>query len=230
MKMEIQQGLVFGLNIGELLGIYDHDSQSWKMSECLFTGDYAKFSEALPKSGMMRNGRIYEQATWVRRTGGKESGLLPTPVGYDATPGGPGNHYRGLGHMAKFPTPQVFDATCGDLKGKEYNGETRHAMKLIQAVKRFPTPHSNCHTGPGKRGDGGENLQTAVMWPTPTASDAMTHPKDCQRFQSLDVAIRQHKTSEMAGGQLNPTWVDWLMGYPIGWTDLGDSETRLSLK
>lgn len=164
----MEKGLVFGLSIGELLEIYDRDSQSWKMSGCLFTGDYAKSSGPLRKSGMMRNGKIYEQATWVPRTKGKESGL--------------------------WPTPQVFDATCGDLKGKEYNGETRHAMKLIQAVKRLPTPHSNCHTGAGKRGDGGENLQTVV------------------------------------GGTLNPTWVDWLMGYPIGWTDLGDSETRLSLK
>jgi hypothetical protein len=22
-----------------------------------------------------------------------------------------------------------------------------------------------------------------------------------------------------AGGQLNPTWVEWLMGFPLGWTD-----------
>ena len=27
------------------------------------------------------------------------------------------------------------------------------------------------------------------------------------------------------GGQLNPTWVEWLMGFPIGWTDLNASET-----
>ena len=26
-------------------------------------------------------------------------------------------------------------------------------------------------------------------------------------------------------GQLNPTWVEWLMGCPVGWTDLGDPET-----
>ena len=26
-------------------------------------------------------------------------------------------------------------------------------------------------------------------------------------------------------GQLNPTWVEWLMGFPIGWTDLNASET-----
>jgi hypothetical protein len=27
------------------------------------------------------------------------------------------------------------------------------------------------------------------------------------------------------GGKLNPTWVEWLMGFPTGWTDLEDSET-----
>lgn len=28
------------------------------------------------------------------------------------------------------------------------------------------------------------------------------------------------------GGQLNPTWVEWLMGFPAGWTDLSSSETQ----
>jgi hypothetical protein len=28
------------------------------------------------------------------------------------------------------------------------------------------------------------------------------------------------------GGQLNPTWVEWLMGFPIGWTDCEVSETQ----
>ena len=27
------------------------------------------------------------------------------------------------------------------------------------------------------------------------------------------------------GGQLNPTWVEWLMGWPLGWTDLKPLET-----
>jgi hypothetical protein len=25
---------------------------------------------------------------------------------------------------------------------------------------------------------------------------------------------------DQIGGSLNPTWVEWLMGFPIGWTDL----------
>ena len=26
--------------------------------------------------------------------------------------------------------------------------------------------------------------------------------------------------NERIGGALNPLWVEWLMGWPIGWTDL----------
>ena len=75
----MEKGLVFGLSIGDLLTIYDPDTQSWKMSECLFTGDFAKYSEALPKSGMMRNGRIYAQESLVETLPETEYLLLPTP-------------------------------------------------------------------------------------------------------------------------------------------------------
>ena len=40
----------------------------------------------------------------------------------------------------------------------------------------------------------------------------------------LDFAV------EKGNGQLNPQWVDWLMGYPVNWTDLRDSETQLCHK
>ena len=30
-------------------------------------------------------------------------------------------------------------------------------------------------------------------------------------------------------GALNPPWVEWLMGWPLGWTDLKPSETDKSL-
>ena len=44
---------------------------------------------------------------------------------------------------------------------------------------------------------------------------------------------RRQGTSQLpdaVGGQLNPTWVEWLMGFPIGWTDLEPSETPSSPK
>jgi len=33
-----------------------------------------------------------------------------------------------------------------------------------------------------------------------------------------------------ATGQLNPAWVEWLMGYPMGWTELKDLEMPSSRK
>jgi len=209
----MEKGPVFGLNIGELLTIYDRDSRSWKMSECLFTGDYARYSGPLRKSGMMRNGRIYEQATWVPRTKGKESGLWPTPT-----------------------TQEQIDAECEITEtGRRMTKSGSRGLNLSRKVK-FPTPHSNCHTGAGRRGDGGENLQTAVKWPTPVASGKLNGgTRDFKILQNLADCgqITEYERRSMSagnGGQLNPTWVDWLMGYPIGWTDCADSATQLSLK
>ena len=50
-------------------------------------------------------------------------------------------------------------------------------------------------------------------WPTPTASRRS--------------GLQSHGVNAISGA-LNPTWVEWLMGFPLGWTDLGASETRSS--
>jgi hypothetical protein len=51
-------------------------------------------------------------------------------------------------------------------------------------------------------------------WPTPTAHNAKetNAPSELQRNTPTLAA--------QAGGTLNPTWVEWLMGWPLGWTDL----------
>ena len=76
----MEKGQVFGLNIGELLTIYDRDLQLWKMSECLFTGDYGKYSEALPKSGIMLNGKIFALLKSEADSPVIDYLLLPTPL------------------------------------------------------------------------------------------------------------------------------------------------------
>jgi len=66
------------------------------------------------------------------------------------------------------------------------------------------------------------------MWPTPVASmskgsspNALTRKSGADRSNDrLD-----HKIMALDGGQLNPEWVEWLMGWPIGWTDLKPLET-----
>ena len=68
------------------------------------------------------------------------------------------------------PKITTFDAFCGDLAGKEYTG-TRHAMKLIQAAKIWPTPRANDGEKRGNiSGDPRNGLPGAVLWATPTAS------------------------------------------------------------
>ncbi len=58
------------------------------------------------------------------------------------------------------------------------------------------------------------------LWPTPTESmaDRVIGPKD----NHDTVAGLRALDPSMIGGQLNPTWVEWLMGFPEGWTALED--------
>jgi len=63
------------------------------------------------------------------------------------------------------------------------------------------------------------------MWPTPTADDASNVNPKPNRFRGLVASVNETNTAGTHGGKLNPTWVEWLMGFPPGWTDLEDSET-----
>jgi hypothetical protein len=56
------------------------------------------------------------------------------------------------------------------------------------------------------------------LWPTPDASPHKYRLQgDSQASKSL---------SALAGGKLNPQWVEWLMGFPEGWTDCEPSATQ----
>jgi hypothetical protein len=69
-------------------------------------------------------------------------------------------------------------------------------------------------------------------WPTPTARDYKDGTaKGCQNVPENGLLGRvvHSKDSEnnVPNGSLNPTWVEWLMGFPEGWTDLSASEMPL---
>jgi hypothetical protein len=67
------------------------------------------------------------------------------------------------------------------------------------------------------------NLRGMVkMWSTPVQDD-VHHRK--QKYSQGGTAL-----STQAGGSLNPTWVEWLMGYPGGYTDLSHWEILSSRK
>jgi hypothetical protein len=65
------------------------------------------------------------------------------------------------------------------------------------------------------------------MWPTPNASDHrdrgnMGSPS-IQRRASIGKQLGLSMVVSDQSGALNPTWVEWLMGFPLGWTDLKGS-------
>jgi hypothetical protein len=57
-------------------------------------------------------------------------------------------------------------------------------------------------------------------WPTPVASDAWTD--GLRSTQQKDGSRHSLNLPSAVGGKLNPNWVEWLMGFPTGWTDLED--------
>ena len=94
-------GAVYGQNTTDSFANYDPSSSSWKTSQLCMTGGLMSYSATWPRAGTMRNGTAYPRPPLVPHILENASGLLPTPVAYDATPGGPNNHYKGLGHYAK---------------------------------------------------------------------------------------------------------------------------------
>ena len=57
------------------------------------------------------------------------------------------------------------------------------------------------------------------LWPSPKArdwKDGKTEGTSNRDSPDLGKVVGQSKTT----GSLNPTWVEWLMGWPLGWTDL----------
>jgi hypothetical protein len=68
-------------------------------------------------------------------------------------------------------------------------------------------------------------LEAAVkMWPTPTASDYRSPNLNPAKRGQVEPASG-HALPARVGGQLNPPWTEWLMGWPIAFTDCAVSAT-----
>jgi hypothetical protein len=150
-----------------------------------------------------------------------ESGLLPTVRASDGERGGRGDLIQAVRgnenkHFKLWPT----------ICAQKLSGTTREdfSMSLPEAVKLWPTPTASVG-GPEPEGKTGRKLATIVkLLPTPTKQDASNNAGTAQMERNA------LPLNAVVGGSLNPTWVEWLMGYPLGWTDLKDSETPSSPK
>ncbi len=225
---------------------YDPDSHSWRMSQGWLLADISAPSwETWPRAGMTQNGAFYPQPKWERRTNEIDCGLhVPTPRSREA---GDYQYSRGdhskptptlSGFVKSFPTPTVHDA--GD-KTKfppvmTKSGTVRHLNRaggqsrasLSHVVKMFPTPKAydamkvDCQSE--RRRNAPSLVSAVVMYPTPQASDA-------DKWSNQSLVERMQKGQQVRlptavspeggnGSKLNPTWVEWLMGWVPGWTSL----------
>ena len=131
-----------------------------------------------------------------------------------------------------WPTAQAWDGKRG---ARKPDGKRGMALSDLSAPQMWPTPqHRDFRTGEAHRftdPQRSQNLNDAVaFWPTPTASDhkgsgpTLIRKDGKNRLNDrLDYATEQREPS---GGQLNPTWVEWLMGFPAGWTSLTPQELQ----
>ena len=222
-----------GLKPFGLYGKWDPASSSWKTSEDWLTGvtrTQRKLLGNFPRRGTICDGVCVPQ----------KMPELPTSVGDGGVSGQKEQPFR-------FPTPAADPPgwkhiTVIDVHGCEppchpnqrfYNKDTGQLVqKGLEQMVSWPTPDSSAR-GPNaldlvaengrsvvRRGSGqrrGINLETATkLWPTPVADgDRRTNYQ--QGGTSLGYAVREETPVE---GSLNPDWVEWLMGVPIGWTSL----------
>ena len=122
------------------------------------------------------------------------------------------------------------------LKERLDNG-TPYKSRLEEAVAMWPTPTAVTRAMEGnvrlyrakvQAGEMTEAEAEAILgksvweaqgklkaqWPTPTSSE--------HKYRLRGSSQASKNLNALHGGKLNPTWVEWLMGFPPGWTDLED--------
>jgi hypothetical protein len=220
----------YGRGLEMPLAHYDPVTQFWKMYGDISLWGEQQLLDSLPKSGMTRSGVLYQQPVWEPITDETALSSWPTPTAVTRPMEGNVRLYRAkiaAGEMteveaeailgksvweaqgaipAMWPTPTTQEvehpeAIIND-KGRRVsrNGKTSHSLGLADAVQMWPTPTYGKLAG----GTGGM-AQIEAQYSAGNINDEERR------------AMRAGN-----GGKLNPKWVEWLMGFPTGWTDLED--------
>ena len=124
------------------------------------------------------------------------SGMMRSGTAYRLPPLVPRTGATGFG---LWPTPTVGGGGHTLPEGTTRTGQTRDGRKQTVCLARYV-------------------MQTErKIWPTPSVCGNYNR-KGASKTSGDGLAT-------VIGGALNPTWVEWLMGFPCGWTDLEPWET-----
>lgn len=194
----------FGLLSGDTLNQLDLFSASLKTSRDTYRLDSPQSSAIWEKMVTEQRGEYSQRLKLAHLTREKESTSWPTVTVN-------GNYNR-----------KGVSKTSGD--------------GLATAVKNWPTPTAGeaQHAGKHAKGQMGQSLSALARrgelapgeaWPSPLSRDY----KGSVTSETLAAKGRNPMTNSLPDavlhksgpGYLNPEWVEWLMGVPTGWTELG---------
>jgi DNA (cytosine-5)-methyltransferase 1 len=219
-----------GQSLPESFAYYDRDtcvSRTYQGS--LFEAEPTLLT-TLPRQGMMLSGRLYQQQPLVRLTDVTESGSWPTPNAAEAhaekyTLETSFRHFQEgrqvhLSQVVRddrmWPTPTGNDANQRQSKGTPSFHRQLAKGQLAAAAQMWPTPTALDGKERTYYSKGDLALGGAVRLRTPNATDW----KNRGTKEYRDEQKRQIQLQTQVGGQLNPTFVEWLMGFPKNWTEV----------
>lgn len=186
---------------------YDLDLCSWRTLQSSGERVLPWSSVNLPISGMLVGGMCFRLPEWARSTSGNDSSCLPTL--------------------------QKSDATRGDCPSQRRRRSPGLVTLSGQGLLPTLTKHDRSPAGKGCRERGGGRGCLASM-----ARDGQLMPTLCKRDyrapNSPDGMSRRARAMKncgkqlpnFLGGPLHPTWCEWFMGFPEGWSELKVLETR----
>jgi len=153
-----------------------------------------------------------------------------------------------------FPTPTSFDSNEIKNPRKPHPGGGQKPP-LNQIVKMYPTPRASGQEDAetlikrkGEKAAAQHNLTAHMqMFPTPSAScqmDVVAPPETVKQNSSgwsvervgtgtkfgakLNDVVNKVNQPIKHGGKLNPTFVEFLMGFPMDWTKIEQAESKVS--
>lgn len=195
----------YGVKWRGSLAKYDPDSRSWKTAQHSLIEDSDESSVIWPRSGMTVDGQCYLLPTLGRRTVASASGLSPDGV-------------------TAFHTPNT--------TGLDGGSNSRAALKA-RRLWQTPVSDDSVNRAQGKFNSRGEpKLSAQVLWPTPhgfSPDGRSNGPSGNELGRAVNQSLVR-PMSEQIGGSLNPDWVEVLMGWPKGWTDLNPSRGAVNGK
>lgn len=167
-------------------------SSQWHSTKCYLTWKIS----ATPHKRL-----LFRLVPSMPRTDETDAPLLPTPTATLADHGGPNQRDSSGRPGLQMAAMMWHTPTANDAKNSTLPKSQLNRNQLVGQIMRtlYPTPT----TGAGLCGGTGNYNQLKALEKSGTIT-----PEECRSMAARN------------GGQLNPEWVEWLMGFPIGWTDL----------